>query len=59
MNYIEQVETWFDIELGRYLETEDAEAFWKAVKARILESYRNGQRVKRSARKVEPSPSEK
>ncbi len=56
MNYMNRLDAWFNAELARYLTDGDTEAFKKAVKDKVLESYRNGQRAKHSERKVEPSP---
>ena len=59
MNYMDKIDAWFSAELAQFIAKRDIEKFRKAVKDKILESYRNGQRAKRSKRKVEPSPKQK
>ena len=43
-NYMTEVDFWFEMELARYRDEGDAEAFKQAVKAKLLRSYRNGQK---------------
>jgi hypothetical protein len=64
MAYMEKVDAWLDGEIDKLLDscqkkpfTEGMDgfaAFKKAVKDKLLESYRNGQRSRRSDKKAEP-----
>jgi len=44
-NYLTEVEEWFERQLAIYLDTGETDVFKKAVKDKILESYRNGKRA--------------
>jgi hypothetical protein len=48
MNYMTKVDAWLNELLAEGLD--DVEAFKKAIKDKILESYRNGQRSSRRGR---------
>ena len=55
MNYMNKIDAWLEELLGSVepgVEITDAK---KAIKEKILESYRNGQRSGRSEKKTEPS----
>lgn len=61
MNYMKEIDAWLIEELEKLFDSSIRDihaaenAFKKAVKDKILESYRNGQRSKRSVRKPEAS----
>jgi hypothetical protein len=57
MNYMTEVDAWFQAELDRFQQTGDKQRFLKALKDKILQSYRNGLRAKRSEKKPESSTS--
>lgn len=68
MNYMKEIDAWLNGEIHElYLamlkkpfdqEMAAVVSFKKAVKDKILESYRNGQRSKRSVRKPASAPKE-
>ena len=52
MNYMEKIDAWFKDLVDRYVADGNDEAFKKAIKEKVLESYRNGQRSRRSKREA-------
>jgi hypothetical protein len=45
MSYMQEIEAWLDGLLVSFLESKDAAGFKRAIKLRLLESYRNGQQA--------------
>lgn len=63
-NYMEELDSWLDQGIARIVESfkepltqfhAEVAAFKKAVKDKVLESYRNGQRSRRSPKENEPA----
>lgn len=51
MNYMEKIHAWLEPLVTEFLETGESDVFEKAIKDKILESYRNGQRAERAKSK--------
>ena len=54
MHYMKEIDEWLEASLGEALDPEALEAFGKEVKARLLQSYRNGQDTPKRLKKSQP-----
>jgi hypothetical protein len=54
-NYLAEFELWLVRRLKQCMDDENVDAFVKDVSAKMLESYRNGQRSRRLEKKVDSS----